>query len=78
VPFPVLQKLVGHSRLVMTLYYTKPEAPHIRDVLADAKARLDANKDASIQNFLLDTKHDELLQTAICNSAASDGCISSV
>jgi hypothetical protein len=71
VPFPVLQKLVGHSRLVMTLYYTKPGATYIRDMLLDAKARLDANKDASIQNFLLDTKHEELLQTAICNSVAS-------
>lgn len=71
VPFPVLQKLVGHSRLVMTLYYTKPGATHIRGVLLDAKARLDANKDVSIQNFLLDTKHEELLQTAICNSVAS-------
>ncbi|MGF6408371.1 gamma-mobile-trio integrase GmtZ [Paraburkholderia sp. MM5482-R1] len=71
VPFPVLQKLVGHSRLVMTLYYTKPGATHIRDVLVDAKARLDANKNASIQNFLLDTAHDELVQRAICSSVAS-------
>ncbi|WP_175914468.1 gamma-mobile-trio integrase GmtZ [Burkholderia metallica] len=71
VPFPVLQKLVGHSRLIMTLYYTKPGATHIRDALLDAKARLDANKVLSIQNFLLDTKHEELLQTAICNSVDS-------
>ncbi|MFL9886239.1 VPA1269 family protein [Paraburkholderia agricolaris] len=71
VPFPVLQKLVGHSRLIMTLYYTKPGATHIRDVLLDAKARLDANKHASIQNFLLDTEHDELVQRAICNNVAS-------
>ncbi|CAE6850972.1 hypothetical protein R69746_07352 [Paraburkholderia aspalathi] len=41
------------------------------DALLDAKARLDANKVASIQNFLLDTKHEELLQAAICNSVAS-------
>jgi hypothetical protein len=71
VPFPVLQKLVGHSRLVMTLYYTKPGATHIHDVLMDAKARLDANKNASIQNFLLDTAHEELVQRAICSSVAS-------
>lgn len=71
VPFPVLQKLVGHSRLLMTLYYTKPGATHIRDVLLGAAERLEANKEASIQNFLLDTKHDELLQKAICNSVPS-------
>ena len=71
VPFPVLQKLVGHSRLLMTLYYTKPGATRIHDVLLGAAARLEANKEASIQNFLLDTEHDELLQKAICNSAPS-------
>lgn len=68
VPFPILQKLVGHSRLLMTLYYTKPGASHIRDMLIGAAERLEANKEASIQNFLLDIEHEELLQKAICNS----------
>lgn len=71
VPFPILQKLVGHSRLLMTLYYTKPGATHIRDVLLGASERLEARKESSIQNFLLDTAHDELLQKAICNSVPS-------
>ncbi|KVP40119.1 integrase [Burkholderia ubonensis] len=71
VPFPVLQKLVGHSRLLMTLYYTKPGATHIRDVLLGAAERMEANKEANIQNFLLDTEHDQLLQQAICNSVPS-------
>ncbi|WP_028231604.1 gamma-mobile-trio integrase GmtZ [Paraburkholderia mimosarum] len=71
VPFPLLQKLVGHSRLLMTLYYTKPGASHIRDVLLGAAERLEMNKEASIQNFLLDTEHEELLKKAICNSVPS-------
>ncbi|MCY1213739.1 putative phage integrase [compost metagenome] len=71
VPFAVLQKLVGHSRLLMTLYYTKPGATHIRDVLLGAAERLEANKEASIENFLLDTERDQLLQQAICNSVPS-------
>ena len=71
VPFPILQKLVGHSRLLMTLYYTKPGATHIREVLLGAAQRLEANKEASIQNFLLDTEHDKLLQKTICNSVSS-------
>ena len=71
VPFPILQKLVGHSRLLMTLYYTKPGATHIRDVLLGAAERLEVHKESSIQNFLLDTAHDELLQKAICNSVPS-------
>uniref|UniRef100_UPI003F491AC6 hypothetical protein n=1 Tax=Cupriavidus necator TaxID=106590 RepID=UPI003F491AC6 len=31
----------------------------------------EANKEISIQNFLLDTKHEDLLQKAICNSVPS-------
>jgi hypothetical protein len=40
-------------------------------VLLGAAERLEANKEASIQNFLLDTEHDLLLQQAICNSVPS-------
>lgn len=71
VPFPVLQKLVGHSRLLMTLYYTKPGASHVRDVLNDAARRLEARKEATIQAFLLDAEHEHLLKTAVCNSPSS-------
>lgn len=73
VPFPVLQKLVGHSRLLMTLYYTKAGAAHIHEVLQGAAERLEANKEASIQNFMLNTEHSQLLQQAICNSTPSLG-----
>jgi hypothetical protein len=55
----------------MTIYYTKPGATHIRDVLQGAAERLEANKESSIQNFLLDTEHEALLQKAICNSVSS-------
>jgi hypothetical protein len=71
VPFSILRKLVGHSRLLMTLYYTKPGATRIRDVLLGAAERLEATKEASIQNFLLDTEHGALLEQAICNSVPS-------
>ncbi|MCD8547612.1 MAG: hypothetical protein LRY38_04000 [Aeromonadaceae bacterium] len=71
VPFPILQKLVGHSRLLMTLYYTKPGATHIRDVLLSAAERLEAAKEESIQNFLLETERGALLEQAICNSVPS-------
>ncbi|KJJ99541.1 integrase [Burkholderiaceae bacterium 26] len=71
VPFSILQKLVGHSRLLMTLYYTKPGATRIHDVLQGAAERLEETKEASIQNFLLDTEHDQLLRHAICNDVPS-------
>ncbi len=71
VPFPILQKLVGHSRLLMTLYYTKPGAAHIREELQGAAERLNSNKERSIQQFMLNTEHAELLNQAICNNSAS-------
>ncbi|MDP2742377.1 MAG: VPA1269 family protein [Hydrogenophaga sp.] len=51
VPFPILQKLVGHSRLLMTLYYTKPGATLIHEHLRDAAVKLEANKERSILGF---------------------------
>lgn len=71
VPFPILQKLVGHSRLLMTLYYTKPGASYIDEILVGAAERLEANKESSIQSFLLNTAHEDLLQKAICNNIPS-------
>jgi integrase len=41
VPFPLLQKLVGHSRLLMTLNYVNPRASHVRDVLLNAAKLLE-------------------------------------
>lgn len=71
VPFPILQKLVGHSRLLMTLYYTKPGAAYMREQLMSAAAHLEANKERSIQHFLMDTAHDALVSSAISNCSTS-------
>jgi hypothetical protein len=73
VPFPILQKLVGHSRLLMTLYYFKPGNAHINTVLQEAAVRLalEKGKEKSISEFLLNTDHDRLVESAICNSARS-------
>ncbi|REE23156.1 putative integrase [Paraburkholderia sp. BL27I4N3] len=71
VPFAILQKLVGHSRLLVTLYYTIPGHARIEATLTEAAERLDAAKEASIQTFLLNTEHERLLETAVCNSAST-------
>lgn len=71
VPFSILQKLVGHSRLLMTLYYTKPGTSRMESVLFDAGKRLDATKEKSIISFLKDTEHKQLIKEAICNNAES-------
>ena len=70
-PFPVLQKIVGHSRLLMTLYYTKVGEMRTKKALEEGLERLEKAKDASIVAFLRETEHTELLQKIICNSAVS-------
>lgn len=73
VPFPILQKLVGHSRLLMSLYYFKPGTTRINTVLREAAARLELEetKEKTVTEFLLNTDHNLLVQVAICNSASS-------
>jgi hypothetical protein len=69
VPFPLLQKLIGHSRLLMTLYYLKPGATRSQDILNGAARLMDEKKEQSILNFLLDTDYDALLKQAITNGS---------
>lgn len=71
VPFPILQKLVGHARLLMTLYYTKVGGARSQAVLAEAAQKLDANKEVSIHTFLKNTEHDRLVEKAVCNNKLS-------
>jgi transposase-like protein len=71
VPFPILQKLVGHSRLLMTLYYTKPGAAFIHRELEEATKRLEEAKDRNVVEFLRDTEHNQMLSEAIANSSNS-------
>jgi hypothetical protein len=71
VPFPILQKLVGHSRLIMTLYYTKPGHARTTAMLHEAAQRLDSKKEKSIHDFLLNTEHAKLVESAVCNSTGS-------
>lgn len=71
VPFPILQKLVGHSRLLMTLYYTKLGPTFVGTELAAAAARLQEKGPESIKRFAADAKHDELMKKVAYNSASS-------
>lgn len=68
VPFPILQKIVGHSRLLMTLYYTKLGHTYVATQLEAGAARLDANKAGSIKRFVADATHDEMMRRVIYNS----------
>jgi hypothetical protein len=71
VPFPILQKLVGHSRLLMTLYYTKMGPAYMVSQLEAGLSRLDMQKDGTIKRFAAEASYEELMKKAVYNSAAS-------
>lgn len=69
VPLPKLQKLVGHSRLLTTLYYLKPTGESARQAIANAVAEFDSDREASISRSLLNDTHISQAEKAICNSS---------
>jgi len=71
VPFPILQKLVGHSRLLMTLYYTKLGPTFVGTQLEAAAARMDEQNSASIKRYIADAAHDEMMKKVVYNSSYS-------
>lgn len=55
VPMPVLSKLLaGHSRLLMTLYYTKPTPAMMTQALDAATVKVDAAQGETLRTFLRD------------------------
>jgi hypothetical protein len=72
VPAPVLSKLsAGHSRLIMTLYYTKITPATFRDLMDEAQARIDACDEASFRRFLKDAELSQIEMKTVCNDAPS-------
>ncbi len=61
VPMPILSKaIVGHARLVMTLYYTKAGISYVTDTMNQAEHNILENDKASFERFLRDTKYEQL------------------
>jgi hypothetical protein len=56
----IVQKLVGHSSLVMTIYYTKVEAETIRDELMGAEGKIVKNQVKLIEQMIRQRRMDEL------------------
>ncbi|QVL21438.1 hypothetical protein KH389_13015 [Pseudomonas qingdaonensis] len=55
VPIQVLSKLIaGHSRIIMTLYYTKPSPAMISKVMNNASERINDVQDEGLKVFLQD------------------------
>lgn len=66
---PVLvSKIVGHSRLLMTIYYTKPSYSQLQNAILGAAEKLDAKKDASIVQWLLSAKAEDMLNGVVFNA----------
>lgn len=61
----LMMKIVGHCRLVMLLYYTKPGASQLCDALKDAAQKMDEKKEASILRFLTDVPEQEMLSRVV-------------
>ncbi len=72
VPLVVLSKLVaGHSRLVMTLYYTKVGVTHMTGVLNEASSKLEESASEGLQRFLAEASYEQLSSHAVWNNADS-------
>ncbi|KQQ76750.1 VPA1269 family protein [Acinetobacter sp. Leaf130] len=56
-PLPVVSKLLaGHSRLIMTIYYTKLTPTVIKDKMTEAEKLLDSKAQESVKVFLKDAE----------------------
>lgn len=61
VPMQILSKCIaGHSRLIMTLYYTKAGITYCTDVMEEATKRLLENEQESMIHWMRDKTYDQL------------------
>ena len=72
VPIPVLSKLLaGHSRLLMTLYYTKPTPAMMTQALNAATLRVDAAQADGLRTFLRDASLRQITCKTVYRDEAS-------
>lgn len=64
-----LMKLVGHSRMLMTIYYVKPGQQHMKDAILGATQRLSEKASSTIVAFLSNTRSEDLIKKAVFNAA---------
>lgn len=69
-PLPVVSKLLaGHSRIIMTVYYTKLTPAVMKDKMTEADRRLDEKSQSSVRIFLKDAE----MRQIECKMAYNDG-----
>lgn len=71
VPIPILSKLVaGHSRIIMTLYYTKVGQAHMNSIMGEAEQRLLDRQQAQFAQFLINAEYQQIKALSAFNDAA--------
>lgn len=71
VPIHILMKVVGHSRLLMSIYYVVPGGRRIALELKNGAERLAAKREQSLSTFLAQAEHDTLLKEILFKDRAS-------
>ncbi len=71
-PLPVISKLLaGHTRLLMTIYYTKITPSMMKEFMSEAHAQLDARTEQSVRNFLSDASMSQIQCRMVYKDEAS-------
>lgn len=61
VPFHILSKLiVGHARLIMTLYYTKAGKAHVTEIMREAEKKMLEQEKSSYRRFLQEATYQQI------------------
>lgn len=69
VPLVVLSKLIaGHSRVIMTLYYTKIGVRQMTQALDAASEKLELSAEVGLKRFLAEREFDELTRGIVVNN----------
>lgn len=72
VPLPVLSKLLaGHSRLIMTIYYTKITPAVMRDKMADAETLIESRESQQLDAFVANAELEQIKDKTVFRDADS-------
>ncbi len=69
VPVELMTKIVGHARLIMTVYYTKVGLTRIQDAIQGAAEKLDAVKYETFERDLLNTEAERMRDKVVFGAA---------
>lgn len=72
VPFHILSKLiVGHARLIMTLYYTKAGKAHVTEIMREAERKMLEQEKSIYRRFLQEATYQQIQERFAVNDHAA-------